>query len=670
MQLPEGEPPRAVSLKFSESVQIPENAIRVIAAGAGAVALGEPEHGTSDSVVSVRLPKLADGTYVVSWRVVSTDAHVISGALSFSVGPAQGSLSAALPSGPGPNRVVGFVFGLTRMLAFFGVLVLIGSVVFVRAMWPKSEHHEGVSRLILVSWIAAFITSIAGIGLQAVAGAGAGLGSVFDTALISDVLATDYGHALVARALLLVAVIFVLWLFARDHMRVGDVAGLVVGAGLVVTFLYAGHAHTGRWVGLALITDALHVSAAAVWLGGLCALAVTLFNAGMVEHARYAVSRFSMVAAPAIALVALSGIVQTFRQVGNVSALFDTNFGRWLLLKVAIVLAILVAANTSRRVAGNRLLAETDAPPANRSARRKARTADRSALSALRKAVSVEVAFAIVVLAVTAVLTNTQPSRDVPSGEAWAGAPFSEVLQARPLALAVSVTPGHTGPNRVTLTPRSGSALARVVDVDGSISQPDAGVAKLSITFARQANGSYTGSIDIPLPGIWQLDLSVLRTQFDESRARADLPIGVADSGAPKPTPTTSGLSPTGVARVVRPFRDKLLAGLARDQRECPSATRRAECRALLDEMDATAVSLSRTLRASSPVFSIESTMYFTVDIADEFAEGISSYRETGCADPQPKVPIATCRQNAHLYRAPASELERNLRGWDQYLGD
>ena len=51
-----------------------------------------------------------------------------------------------------------------------------------------------------------------------------------------------------------------------------------------------------------------------------------------------------------------------------------------------------------------------------------------------------------------------------------------------------------------------------------------------------------------------------------------------------------------------------------------------------------------------------------------KFAEGIAAYRETGCADPQPKVSIETCRQNAHLYRAPASELERNLRGWDQYL--
>src|SRR4051794_120069 len=85
-ELPAGQPPSAVSLKFSENVQIPDNAIRVVSAGSGAaVDIGTPEHGTGDSVVTVPLPKLDDGTYVVSWRVVSADSHVVSGALSFAV---------------------------------------------------------------------------------------------------------------------------------------------------------------------------------------------------------------------------------------------------------------------------------------------------------------------------------------------------------------------------------------------------------------------------------------------------------------------------------------------------------------------------------------------------------------------------------------------------------
>jgi copper transport protein len=669
-ELPAGQAPKAVSLKFSENVQIPDNAIRVIGAGRGAVDTGAPKHGTNDSVVVVDLPALPDGTYVVSWRVVSADAHVVSGALSFAVGHSDRPLSTAGASGPGPNRVVGFVFGLDRTIAFLGVLVLIGSVVFRRAMWPVGIANPGVGRLIGVAWCLAFVTSLFGICLQGIAGAGAGLGSLFDPSLISNVLETDYGHALVTRCVLLVVLVPVLWLLARNRRWVVDTAAVVVAVGLLLTFVYAGHAHTGRWVGLAMVTDLVHVGAAAVWLGGLCALAVTFASPNLAAETRDALSRFVMVALPAIALVALSGVVQGLRQVGTVWALVHTGYGRLLLVKVAIVVAILIVANTSRRVATGRILAQSETPPANRNARRKARTADRSAVTALRKAVAVEIAFAVVVLAVTAALVNTQPGRDVRGGEAWAGAPFSEELRAPPLTLAVSVVPGHTGANQVKVTPRSDSnRLTRVVDVDASISQPDAGVAKLSIAFRLQADGSYAGRVNIPLPGIWQLEMSVLRTQFEESRASADLPIGVATGISTAPA-KTEGLTAVGVARLVRPFRDTLLAGLARDAQVCqpPTAARFAECRTLLDKMNATAVSLSRTLRTSNPAFSIESTMYFTVDAADEFAAGISNYRATGCADSQSKVPPGLCRQHAQLYRGPASELERNLRGWDQYL--
>src|SRR5204862_7474206 len=129
---------------------------RVVGAGTGAVDVGEPTHGTNGSVVAVRLPALRDGTYVVSWRVVSADAHVVSGALSFAVGPSRGTLTTT-PDGPRPDRVVGFVFGLVRTLAFLGGLVLIGSVLFRRAMWPAGGAKLRVRRLTGLAWCVAFV---------------------------------------------------------------------------------------------------------------------------------------------------------------------------------------------------------------------------------------------------------------------------------------------------------------------------------------------------------------------------------------------------------------------------------------------------------------------------------------------------------------------------------
>ena len=52
------------------------------------VVTGSPEHpdGTQSEVVRSSLPKLDDGTYVVTWRVISADSHPVEGAYTFQVG--------------------------------------------------------------------------------------------------------------------------------------------------------------------------------------------------------------------------------------------------------------------------------------------------------------------------------------------------------------------------------------------------------------------------------------------------------------------------------------------------------------------------------------------------------------------------------------------------------
>jgi len=44
--------------------------------------------------ISIPAPKLAPGNYVLSWRVVGDDGHVLPGKLSFTVGPSPATTSA------------------------------------------------------------------------------------------------------------------------------------------------------------------------------------------------------------------------------------------------------------------------------------------------------------------------------------------------------------------------------------------------------------------------------------------------------------------------------------------------------------------------------------------------------------------------------------------------
>ena len=85
-ELPAGQPPDAVTLTFSEGVQLPDAAVQLLDSdGATVSGVGKSQHGDTDAIVVASLPELDDGTYVVDWHVVSVDSHPIEGAFTFNV---------------------------------------------------------------------------------------------------------------------------------------------------------------------------------------------------------------------------------------------------------------------------------------------------------------------------------------------------------------------------------------------------------------------------------------------------------------------------------------------------------------------------------------------------------------------------------------------------------
>jgi methionine-rich copper-binding protein CopC len=76
-QLLEG--PAALVLTFSESVQL--TALSIQRGGATAQKLVPPEQVAAR--ISVSLPKLAAGVYVVRWRTLGSDGHVVPGQIRF-----------------------------------------------------------------------------------------------------------------------------------------------------------------------------------------------------------------------------------------------------------------------------------------------------------------------------------------------------------------------------------------------------------------------------------------------------------------------------------------------------------------------------------------------------------------------------------------------------------
>ncbi|GCD44313.1 copper resistance protein CopC [Streptomyces paromomycinus] len=354
-----------------------------------------------------------------------------------------------------------------------------------------------------------------------------------------------------------------------------SVGGAIVAVGLAATWAMAEHASTGLQTAVAMPVDVLHLLAVATWLGGLTALLVSLYRGPAV--ARSGVRRFSRLAFGSVLVVVATGVYQSWRQVGTWQALTDTSYGKLLLAKAALVVVLVGIAWFSRRwtarlgegpapeaeatavlesVAARTETAATDgpvpaadAPTAEADPERAAQLArQRAALasartkrirdadperSGLRRSVLAEATVAVVVLAVTTVLTSTEPARTEAAVKAAGGAGQSaDANQPKVLNIPFDTGgPRGKGTARVDLDPgRSGSGNAlhlRLADPDGrtvdvpevkvSFTLPDKDLGPLPVTLDHVSEGHWSArDVQLPVPGQWQLSLVVRTSDIDQ----------------------------------------------------------------------------------------------------------------------------------------------------------
>ncbi|MGX1131747.1 copper transport protein [Streptomyces glaucescens] len=359
--------PAQVSLTFSETVSLSDDALRVLDPKGGRVDTGEPT-GTGGATYSVKLkPGLPDGTYTVSYQVVSADSHPVAGAFTFSVGaPSETTVTVSGETSDG--GVVGLLYDLGRYASYAGFIVLVGGAAFVLGCWPRGAGVRAVQRLVVSGWLTLTAATLGLLLLRGSYTTSGRFGDVFDLDLLGQVLQTKTGAALVSRLLLLAAAaLFISVLFGafarrvegedeQDEKETRDLAfglavgGAVVAAGLAASWAMAEHASTGIQPGIAMPVDVAHLLAVAAWLGGLGALLVALYRAPVeTPLGTTVVRRFSQVAFGSVLALVATGIYQSWRQVGSWSALTGTRYGQLLCVKVGLVLLLLGVAWISRR---------------------------------------------------------------------------------------------------------------------------------------------------------------------------------------------------------------------------------------------------------------------------------------------------------------------------------
>lgn len=293
---------------------------------------------------------------------------------------------------------------LARAFSFVGILVLIGATTFRNLVLPRARGTEPnlvgrmarrAAALGLIASVLVILSAFARIGLESEMMAGvAGMQTMSMTEMT---LHTRWGFALQLElgAALVALISFGLAISRiRGAWAMASISAIV----LAVTPALAGHAAASpRFTSLLIASDFLHVLGGASWLGSLLSVMVigvpislTLTDAARWQSVAALVNAFSPVALFSAGIVVVSGVIASLVHVQHLAGLWQTSYGRILLLKLALVaLTLMTGAYNFRRVQPQLIREDGTAR--------------------LRRSAVLELGLGFLILVVTGFLTGTSP---------------------------------------------------------------------------------------------------------------------------------------------------------------------------------------------------------------------------------------------------------------------
>lgn len=490
--------PKRAQLTFSEEFSPELSTAWLVDSGGRTVPGTKIGLGSDSQTLVVVLPSLSPGTYGVLWRVLAEDdGHSTDGTVIFSVGVVDARTAIAAPGGAGsttPWDLVRRWLGIAALAGLIGMLAVAG---FVLARASRREDvgatiRAASRRLRAVASGCAMVAAATGVADLTAEARHARPSGATAGAAVEIVTSTRWGHAWAVREVALVALIVLLVRIRATGRAFG--ASLALLLALTVSaeafMSHAAAVHGARPA--ALVSDAVHIAAACIWLGALPALAIVVSarptsTARRADVVRAVGGRFSALVIVSVAAVLVTGLYNAAREIATVHGLVSGSYGRSLLVKIAIlvVLAAVGGMNAARLH-----------PATGRSPR----------LS--RRLVLVETGVGAILLLAVAVLVESPPPLNATT-VAVSQEPLTYSGTSGDLVLRVAVSPGQPGLNAVTVDVASTQrpAPAAVTAVAVRMTKPGDGAIKLR----RIADGSYYATVRLPSVDDLRVSVDVAR---------------------------------------------------------------------------------------------------------------------------------------------------------------
>jgi copper transport protein len=484
--------PNRVEVRFDEPVRLDlGGGLRVVGPSGQRVDRARTALRDRARTLVIQLEDGGRGTYTVAWRVVSGDAHVITGSSVFHVDEQTGarSLNASRP-------VIEVANWFSRWLTFIGLTVLAGMLFVTEG--ARSKSNRTVRRLAITCAVVAAIGASGRFAIQVAEASGR---SVLNSiGLWADAIrSTRAGSLDITRAVGSGVALLAALAWPRRWSKPIALAGSVVA---MAANSLGGHAWTADQRSVTLIADLLHQGAAAVWIGGLVAMvAMARINTAIEPYQQVADrqedqlaptgwQRFSRLALKCVIVIVATGLWGAYVQVGSLAAVGSSPHGRLLVVKTTLF-GVMIALGWLNR--------------------KRLRNAATTAITGRR--VAIEIGLGVAVLAITASLTAAVPARASATRD-----PFYTRVEVPQLLVDVTVTPAQPGVNTMHLYfyDETGNPTDVVDAAVATIAFGDIPARPVDLV---PISGDHYSAIGFALPqrGTWKLAVTTVRRGKSDS---------------------------------------------------------------------------------------------------------------------------------------------------------
>lgn len=392
-----------IEIRFSEPVVLSDTETRLLDAEGTDLIYESVELDDGAAWLLEPALSLDNGVYGVVWQAQSADDQTLRGVIRFGVGDvvleqpptetAQGDGSnpsapqeVAGAAGGGPVVSIGSAIATLGVILGWGVALFVAFISLARMPWVG----QYLLRLMRLTGIIAVVGAVIEL-------AGLLLGSEGVTAIIGTVLILVAGAAIAGIPGMVNGTPFI-W---------------VLSGVVIVGYVLSGQSLEAGPIWLSVISAAAHVTFAAIWGGGLVALAISLAlvlrrrtkeESWLPDGSELAV-RYSRMAIYSVIAVSITGILLAFFIMPSFGALFSTGWGWILVIKTVLVVALAVLTVRSHF----RSIPEIEYAQVQREGGSDVRELEREHLNDLRAALLPQMAVVVVILVLSGLLVQASP---------------------------------------------------------------------------------------------------------------------------------------------------------------------------------------------------------------------------------------------------------------------